>query len=134
MIHDEHADLDVAYASKRRMIMVMLMVVEVLHGMPKIHLDVFLFLFCAGFYLFGPLLDVTFQFCRLRGGCVMFGLLLSVALLFAGCCCWLCSTSFCLLCCGLAGVRLCLHVVVLGMLCRLRALGTFCDLLCLHCL
>ncbi len=44
MIHDEHADLDVAYASKRRMIMVMLMLVEVLHGMPKINLDVFLFI------------------------------------------------------------------------------------------
>ena len=88
----------------------------------------------AGSCLFGTLVGVTFQFCRLRGGCVMLGLLLSVALLFAGCCCWLCSTSFCLLCCGLAGVRLCLHVVVLGMLCRLRALGTFCDLLCLRCL
>ena len=59
MIHDEHADLDVAYASKRRMIMVMLMVVEVLHGMPKINLDVFLFiwfvlLFGCVFHFFGP--------------------------------------------------------------------------------
>ena len=35
MIHDEHADLDVAYSSKRKMIIVMLMVVEVLHGIPK---------------------------------------------------------------------------------------------------
>ena len=43
MIHDEHAALDVAYASKRRMVMVMLMVVQVLHGMPKINLDVFVF-------------------------------------------------------------------------------------------
>ena len=75
--------------------MVMLMVVEVLHGMPKIHLDVFLFLFCAGFYLFGPLLDVTFQFCRLRGGCVLLGLLLGVAVLFAGCFCWLLVDLLC---------------------------------------
>jgi len=77
---------------------------------------------CPGSCVLGPLLGVTIQFCGLRGGLI---------------CCWLiCLARPCFVCHGVVplSVSPCLHAVLLGMLCRLRAAGMVCVLFCLRCL